>query len=215
MTRSSAPSGRTEEQRNSVAPLHLTIGKTYWDLGLLDPVERHLAAAAELFERAAGPDDVATLAAKAELGGLYVVRARHDEAVPLLEEVLATARRALGDRHVTTARILTELGHVAFDSGAYERAVKLHAEALAVYEAVSGPEHGDTGLSMSNLAICYRHLGRLDEAEQLYGAALSKAYEQRNQIRILRNLRRKAKALGYELVQPATGLISSSDGHLA
>jgi tetratricopeptide (TPR) repeat protein len=110
-------------------------------------------------------DDEERLAAAADLArALQQVEGDFDQALPLLEQCLAEARRAKGDQHRDTLASCNNLATLHFHRKDYGAALPLAEEALAGTARNEGPEHVDTLICMSELSQLHRALGNHDAA---------------------------------------------------
>jgi tetratricopeptide (TPR) repeat protein len=100
---------------------------------------------------------------------------QYAEAIPLAEDMLATAEKTLGPEHSDVADILHALGVLYWVQRRYEEAETTHRRALAVREETVGAKHPhpDVADSLNNLALVYRSQGRHREADPLHRRALA------------------------------------------
>jgi tetratricopeptide (TPR) repeat protein len=112
-------------------------------------------------ERALGPDDPDTLAARNNLAVAYQTVGRIDEAIALHEQALADRERVLGPDHPGTLNSRSNLAVAYQAAGRTDAAIALHQQVLADRERVLGPDHPDTDSSRNNLANACRAAGRL------------------------------------------------------
>ena len=149
-------------------------------------------------ERALGPDDPDTLAARNNLANAYQTAGRIDEAIVLHEQVVAGRERTLGPDHPQTVQSRQNLAAAYRAAGrtdgaaTYEQsptdpeavapqeqvlvgpgAVVLHEQVLADRERTLGPDDPDTLAARNNLAVAYQTAGRIDEAIALHEQALA------------------------------------------
>ena len=143
-------------------------------------------------ERALGPDDPDTLAARNNLANAYQTAGRADEAIVLHEQVVAGRERMLGADDPLTAQSRQNLAAAYRAAGRTEQsstdpdatapqeqtlvgpgAVALHQQVLADRERVLGPDDPDTLAARNNLAVAYQTAGRIDEAIALHEQALA------------------------------------------
>jgi class 3 adenylate cyclase/tetratricopeptide (TPR) repeat protein len=106
--------------------------------------------------------------------GRYLLdRGRFDEAVRLMECVLAVGERHYGSEDAVVAVTLNVLAAAHAARGEYARAQALHERALAIRERALEPTHTDIAQSLNNLANVYFFRAQYAEAEPLYRRALS------------------------------------------
>jgi ATP-binding cassette, subfamily B, bacterial len=96
------------------------------------------------------------------LARAYRTAGRNNEAVALLEQVLATRERVLGPDHPCALGSRNNLANAYRAAGRVAEAVALHEQVLAARQHVLGPEHPDTLQSQHNLARAYRDVARAD-----------------------------------------------------
>jgi tetratricopeptide (TPR) repeat protein len=120
-----------------------------------------------------GRDHPDTLTSRSHLAGASLAAGRIDEAVVLLEQVLATREQVLGPDHPSTLGSRCNLANAYRTAGRIEEAVALHEQVLAAYERVLGPDHPSTLGSRNNLANAYRAAGRTEEAVTLHEQVLA------------------------------------------
>ncbi len=138
------------------------------DYGVADSLFRVVLA----LERRRG-DSAAAARTTGLLGQVLWRQGRYDEAVPLLEDVLAFDRRVHGEVHTYTATSLQHLGSVLMDQGAFDSATILFERAIAVREQLLGPEHPLVASALGNLADLYQKHGKLEPAERANLRALA------------------------------------------
>jgi tetratricopeptide (TPR) repeat protein len=97
---------------------------------------------------------------------------RYGEALPVAEQLVATARTRFGESHIVYARSIELLGQVHARQRRFTDAEMLFKQAIAIFEQVQGPEGLDVVYGLNNLAEVYRLQGRAAEAEPLYQRAL-------------------------------------------
>lgn len=101
--------------------------------------------AAELSEKALGPEhpDVATTLNN--LAALYDATGQYATAEPLHQRALTILEKALGPAHPYVATMLNNLADVYRLMGAYAKAELLYQRVLAIREKALGPEHPTVG----------------------------------------------------------------------
>jgi tetratricopeptide (TPR) repeat protein/CHAT domain-containing protein len=97
---------------------------------------------------------------------------KYQDAIPIVEQILAYKERVLGLENPDTATILDLLGQLHSNMGNYAKAEPLYQRALQIREKVLGPEHPNTGASLRSLASLYYQMGNYAKAEPLYQRAL-------------------------------------------
>lgn len=121
----------------------------------------------------ASADDRLRQTAMSNLALLVRDARRSDEAIPLLEEVLAMSRRDLGDKHPDTLASAQNLAAAYLDEGRLEAAEQLILEVRKSYVETLGPDDPNSWLVANTLGSVLKNQGRLAEAEPLFREALS------------------------------------------
>jgi tetratricopeptide (TPR) repeat protein len=116
------------------------------------------------FERSRGRENPDPMSARNNLAVTYLQAGRVAEAIPLLEQTLASRERGLGSDHPDTLQSRNNLAVAYQRAGRAAEAIPLHRATLLASERVLGADHPDTLSSRNNLAIAYRDAGRNDEA---------------------------------------------------
>jgi len=131
----------------------------------------HALTCASLLESQAAlsPEEVELLNKTA----LYLLdRARHKEAEPLFQRVVATLRQSIPD-HSNTAAAIYNLARTYYWQGRYAEAEPLFLQARAIDENALGGGHLNMAIYDHGLAQLYKAQGRYREAEHLYRQALT------------------------------------------
>ena len=89
---------------------------------------------------------------------------RYDEALEDYGRALAIFTKAYGADHANVLTIRNNIANVHMARQDYKAALAAHEALLATREALLGREHLDVAQSLINLGICYRELGRVDDA---------------------------------------------------
>ncbi|WP_106410449.1 tetratricopeptide repeat protein [Pseudofrankia saprophytica] len=121
----------------------------------------HLTGKATRLLGAEHPD---TQLARGNLAFAYGQAGRIDEAISLLEQVVADTARQLGDEHPST---LIARGHLACpfeEAGRTDEAISLLERVVADTARLLGDEHPSTLIARVNLATSYGRAGRTGEA---------------------------------------------------
>jgi CHAT domain-containing protein/tetratricopeptide (TPR) repeat protein len=125
--------------------------------------------------RSATEDDRALHEARklhTEFRGLYSA-GKYDEALTLVERVLAIRERVLGPEHQDVAQVLNNLAVLFDDKGDYVKAEAVYQRALTISEKRLGPEHPDVAATLANLAALHINIGDYAKAEAVYQRALT------------------------------------------
>jgi CRP-like cAMP-binding protein len=138
-----------------------------------------LAAAAKLAQagvRAAqftGPDDPASLTARASLAQALDRQGRSGEAEQLHRELLSDKSRVLGEQDPDTLATRFDLAQSIGLQGRYRTADELYRGLLADQRRVLSADHPDTLATRHNLARMIGRQGRYAEAERACGEVLA------------------------------------------
>jgi tetratricopeptide (TPR) repeat protein len=162
---------------HNIMPLRLDqaslIAKLLQDQVLLLAGEQMYHRALAGKEKALGPDHTSTLSTIHNLGVLFQVQGKLDQAKQMNRRVLAGREKALGPDHRSTLDIIQNLGSLYEDQGKLDKAKQMFQRALAGYEKALGLDHTSTLGTVHNLGVLYRNQGKLDQAEQMYQRALA------------------------------------------
>jgi len=169
--------GRFEGKPLIEASIREKLGETYRKLGDYKAAEPHLERAYRIRAEQLGADDLSTLTSVHNLGSLYLVQARHDDAEPLLVGTWQIRRRLLGEQHPDTLASAVQVAYLSlfYGSSAVSDVEGLFAETLETARGVLGDEHLVTLDAMLGLSTIYLSSGRHEEAESLYAEGLETA----------------------------------------
>ncbi|MGB8506861.1 MAG: serine/threonine-protein kinase [Pyrinomonadaceae bacterium] len=144
----------------------LTIGQTYFDLGLLDEAEKTLREALRLNAGLYGENYPATALSLIVLGQTLEVESKYDEAEGLLHEGVEIERRLSPDAGSKELAIgLFTLGEIDVMRARYESARARLAEALAMSDRISGESNEDSAFMLISLGRVQARSGNLAGAE--------------------------------------------------
>ena len=118
-------------------------------------------------ERLLGADHSDTLVARDNLAAAYRAVGRNAEAIPLLEQNLASRRRTLGPDHPATLTSQSNLAAAYRDVGRVGEAIPLLELILARRERRLAADHPRTLAARNNLAAAHQAAGRAAEAVPL------------------------------------------------
>jgi serine/threonine protein kinase len=149
------------------AQVRISLGRTFYRLGLYAEAERHLRRALALHGEAYGPADVRSLIATNELAVLLTATHRLDEAETLIRRCWEGHRRLAGPDGRETLTALHNLAGVLEKRGRPAEAEPLRQQVLDGRRRVLGERHPDTLTALNNLGSLLLVHGRLDEAERL------------------------------------------------
>jgi len=102
-----------------------------------------------------------------ELGYVYFLQARYEEARAVLTRTLDQQRQMLGAQNVTVLHTMRYLASTLRDRGALDEAERLYREALRIARNLYGDDHLQTAFGFGVLAILLERKGQLEEAERL------------------------------------------------
>jgi len=112
---------------------------------------------------------LALSASLANLGNVYYLQGRWDEAIEKFEESLRISRE-LGDRY-DEGQTLGNLGNVYSDQGRWKKAIKCYEGSLRIKREL-GDRYGE-GTTLMNLGEVYRRQGRQGEAIKCFEDSLA------------------------------------------
>lgn len=164
---------RFRNQPLIAASIRITIGRTYFGLGMYEEAEVHFREAVNLFslERGDGSEDA--IAARRLLGSTLRLLWRLDEAEHDLQETLALAEASLGRRHARTADVLGELAIIHRQRGRMSEAEDCYRRAIAIYDMAHGPDYRRRRITTNNFAMLLARQKRFEESEALYSELLA------------------------------------------
>lgn len=139
--------------------------------GRFDEAEPLYLRSMEIRQALLDPDHPSVTRLRNNLGTLYIRSGRHEEAVPLLEEVVAAERRH-GLEPVGLARSLSNYGTALIRSGRSAEALDPLRESEALFSDVLGPDAVVLAFPRQSLGDALAAVGRSAEAEAVYRAAL-------------------------------------------
>ena len=134
--------------------------------------ERLYSEALTMGEERFGANDPSLAVPLNELSRLYVRRAEHARAEPLLQRLLVI-RRASGETHPDVATVLAGLAAVRRGLGDDASAEDLYRQALAIRERVHAPDHMAVVVALEHLADTCVALHKFGEAQPLIERALA------------------------------------------
>jgi tetratricopeptide (TPR) repeat protein len=135
------------------------------------PLAPHVAALTAEADRAGVAEPTSRL--MNDLAQLYVTRAQHALAEPLMRRALAIDEARFGPDHPEVATGLNNLAGLFNTANRLAEAEPMVRRALAIDEARFGPDHPEVAIRLNNLATLLRATNRLAEAELLYRRVLT------------------------------------------
>jgi eukaryotic-like serine/threonine-protein kinase len=160
--------GKFETQPLVEASIHMTIGNSYRELGLLAKAEEHHSRTVELRRRVLGEEHADTLSASNNLGQLYREQGKYAQAEEVLTRTLTIRQRVLREDHPDALVTMGNLGMVLHEQGKYADAEPVLTKVLETEKRVWGESHPQTLTSMLNLAKLYGDVGKLAQSEALF-----------------------------------------------
>jgi serine/threonine protein kinase/Tfp pilus assembly protein PilF len=164
--------GKFETEPLVEAPIRLTLGTTYMNLGEYKAAQPHLERALQLYQDHLGQTDLTTLVLMDSLVHLYSRQGRDAEALSLCAELYEIRRRLLGRKDTMTLASMQRLGQLYLVQGKPDKAEPLLVEALQICRRVRGEADLVTAGAMGSLAMLYHFQGKTNDAEQLFAKAL-------------------------------------------
>jgi len=145
------------------ATMRMTLGETYYQLGLYDEAEAQYARALALREPLFGTRHPDVVRAQKQLAFLWVQQDRLDPADSLLTIALASARTFRGEDELL-GTVLSTLGSVRYWQGDPEASLDFHLQAAEAMEKADEPNEVEIAAAYGNVAVALHALGRDDEA---------------------------------------------------
>lgn len=142
--------------------------------GDADDAAAAMGEALALAEQMYGADDPQTISVLGDLASIRTRLGELDAAEDLLRRIAAASERSFGEDSLGLAIDLDNLGVLLRRRGAasqVEEALTLHRRALGIFRQRTGANSMHTGISASNLASVLAELGKIEEAEGLFGEA--------------------------------------------
>jgi tetratricopeptide (TPR) repeat protein len=129
--------------------------------------------AIDVDRRALGEDYPRVIMEKHNLAFALQALGRFDEAEPLFLQSNEQLSRILGPQHPFTIDALSNYGRYLRHKGDFVAAERVLRNVLELNLRVNRPDYDAVGTSQVNLAIALHDMGRLDEAETQFRAALA------------------------------------------
>jgi eukaryotic-like serine/threonine-protein kinase len=150
------------------ARLRIVIGGTFYYLADYKRAAEQYERARALYVRDFGADHPSTLRSMVGLAQSCSALKRHDEAIALFQETIATSERVLPPDHPDTLRAMNSLANAYGARGRHDDAFELRKKTLEARLRVHAPDHPNVLASRMNLALSFTSLGRHDEATAIY-----------------------------------------------
>ncbi len=155
----------------------ISLGRAYRSQGRLDEAETMCQRALHDCGNILDPEHDWTFDAIQNLSYVYTEQGRLDEAKNMLLQLLDSQERIFGPNHVETADTLVCLANVYRNQGWLDKSEAMLLQAIQRIDKGKGVIRDPTlsSLTCYNLGDIYAHQGRLEEAERMYGKALSRS----------------------------------------
>jgi serine/threonine protein kinase len=168
-------SGQTHYEPELEAAVHMSIGRSYQELGLYDKAEAHLRRSVNIRRELPAPEFTGAGMADSlkSLAGLLVDKGDYAAAESSYREALAIKRYLLGNEHLEIAELLAGLGVTLYYKRDYVMAEQVDRDALTMCRKVRGNENAFVARDLSNLALVLEARGDNAGAELLCREALA------------------------------------------
>lgn len=160
-----APPARSEDAATIWEKEDAAIGEAY-GRGDYATAEIHAKKALQQAE-ILGQNDRRYAMSIGDMGVIYLMQGRPDEAEPYLQRALALREELMG-QVAETATAAHFLGEIQYSRGAYAIAVPLFEKALKIYEKVTGAESENTLFTLDYLAAAQANAGNCAQALPLF-----------------------------------------------
>ena len=156
-----------------LAPVHTTLGNTYFGLGRYREAHRHLSAAERLRERMLGQNHPETLKTAFYLARVTMNRGDYAETERILARTIEQQNRLLGERHpdVLQSKAVRAMNWIYL--GRYEPARASFSETHQRLGEAYGQHHPEAVKALVGLATANYHLRNFEVAEGYYREALA------------------------------------------
>ncbi|MEM6643370.1 MAG: tetratricopeptide repeat protein [Bacteroidota bacterium] len=147
-------------------------GNSFNNLGRVyateDPLQAiiYFTRALNIYKTSLGENDRRTLRAKINIAFSNRELENYDEAIELLQSVLAAYERQFGKENTNVAFVLSNIGRILKDQKKYEQTLVYQQDALKIYIQLYGEKHQE-------VANTYYLIGEAHLANQSYKTALS------------------------------------------
>ncbi|MCB9844436.1 MAG: serine/threonine protein kinase [Phycisphaeraceae bacterium] len=155
------------------AAIRLTIGQSYFALGLRTQAEQQFRAAVRLFSRELGEDDPQTYAASHELALTLRNLGKYTEAADLYRRFIAARTSAHGPTDTNRLIAVVNLARVLEAQGDLDGAADSLKDAADRFAEVRGEEHDATCQTRIMLANVLLKQGKMEQAEPLITTSLA------------------------------------------
>jgi serine/threonine protein kinase/Tfp pilus assembly protein PilF len=147
------------------AELRNLMGRIYFRIGDYARAEEMGRAAAQSYEKLAGPQSPQVAAALNDLGVALLAEGKLSEAEEVDMRALAIRRQRFGNTNADVATSLNNLGSVYRQRGKVQQAKASTLESLDILQKLYGSENLDVADSLRNLSLLLGDEGKWSEAE--------------------------------------------------
>jgi len=155
----------------ALAQAHQRAAKEDPEVVFFTKAEEHLKKALEIRESYFGGASAEIVGSLRDLGEIYVVTRRVEQAETVLRRALAIRGSLGGDDDAEAALVMNMLASVHRNNKNYAEAEPLYQRALAVQEKLLGPAHADLVPTLQAYAVLLKETGRRDESKQFESRA--------------------------------------------
>ncbi len=142
------------------------------DQGKLDEAEKLVRQGLAILQQLPAVNRPETAKAMVALGSVLEVRAKYDQAAPILEAALKLQPQG-SDATSDTSENLTELANVYFYQGKYDQSEQLNNQAMAIDRRLSGDRNPVVAQELNNLGAIAMNRGNYPASEAYYRQALA------------------------------------------
>ena len=156
------------------AIIRTNLGRTSQYLGDTASAIRQFERSRQLIVDEFGSDHEYALSALDDLASAYQAAGKHDLALLLFEQVVASQKKRFGADAPNTLKSTNDLAEIYRTTGKLEEALQLFEEVVRRSTAKLGRDHPNTLRTINNLALTYQATGKLDLALPLFEEVVKK-----------------------------------------
>ncbi len=139
------------------------LGAYYEDIGDNENALQYFLESKTIRDSLLGKDDPARATSLRNLGYLYFLMGRYDQAEPLLKEAVSRSQNSKINYNYTDC--VNTLGYFYLTLKQYDQALPLLVEAVESYEKNFRHSNSSYVVFETDLGVCYRAMGKYDSAE--------------------------------------------------
>lgn len=124
-------------------------------------------------EQIFGEDDLRTVAAYRNLGDIYLLQQKYEEAYALFYKGMRIIEKLLGKQHPETATHYNNVAIVLKRLFRYDEAIVYYEKSIAILEFFFGKDHYETAVAYDNLGNLYHRQKDYDRALSLHQQVLA------------------------------------------